>query len=30
LREQMAQSNEDEKQKWWVWFEGEWGKKEDV
>ncbi len=27
LREQMAQSNEDEKQKWWDWFKEEWEKK---
>ncbi len=27
MREQMAKSNEEEKNKWWRWFKGEWDKK---
>jgi len=29
MREQMASSSEEDKQKWWTWFEGEWNKKEE-
>jgi len=30
LREQMAQSSEEEKQKWWDWLKGEWDKKDEA
>jgi len=30
MREHMAKTSEEEKQKWWTWFEGEWDKKEEI
>ncbi len=27
IREQLAKSSEEEKNKWWTWFKGEWDKK---
>ena len=27
MREQMAHSSEEDKNKWWSWFSGEWNKK---
>ena len=27
MREQMAKSSEEDKNKWWTWFNGEWDKK---
>jgi len=29
MRDQMTGSSEEEKNKWWAWFDGEWTKKED-
>lgn len=30
MREQMTHSSEEDKNKWWDWFKGEWNKKEDA
>lgn len=29
LREQLASTTEEDKEKWWTWFKGEWDKKEE-
>ena len=30
MREQMASSSEEDKNKWWSWFNGEWDKKSEA
>ncbi len=30
MREQMAKSSEEDKNRWWTWFNGEWEKKAEV
>lgn len=30
IREQMSKSSEEDKNKWWSWFKGEWNKKNEA
>jgi len=30
MREHMAKTSEEDKNKWWEWFKGEWDKKEEM